>query len=222
MYQIGEAARYAKISPQTVAAWHKAAGQPSPTLSSKEMGEALSYLQLIEVAVVAALRDWGVPMRRIRAAREYVRKEFKTEHPFATYRFKTDGRSLLVPYQQVEGKKGEGKLLDATAHGQLAWDDIIGPRLKEFEYERGRGERALAVRWHVGGEESRVVIDPQISFGTPTIRGMPTWLLRERWEAGESVKDIADDFRLKEQDVMCALKFEGIDLNEVRGRTWVH
>ncbi|MFZ0459757.1 MAG: hypothetical protein WAM17_15210 [Rhodoplanes sp.] len=70
-YQIGEAARYVDISPQTVAAWHHA------TLSRKEKREELSYMQLIEVAVVAAFRRAGIRLREIRAARDYVQKELK-------------------------------------------------------------------------------------------------------------------------------------------------
>jgi hypothetical protein len=49
-YQVGEAARYAGIDPQTVAAWHKR------MLSKREKRAELSYLQLIELAVVAAAR----------------------------------------------------------------------------------------------------------------------------------------------------------------------
>jgi DNA-binding transcriptional MerR regulator len=75
-YQIGEAARYAGISPQTVTAWH---GGDKATLTTKDQRAALSYLQLIEVAVVAAFRKAGVTLKEIRAAREYVAKELKAE-----------------------------------------------------------------------------------------------------------------------------------------------
>jgi uncharacterized protein (DUF433 family) len=223
IYQVGEAARYANISPQTVAAWHRADSRIALTLSEKDAGDALSYLQLIEVAVVAAFREWGLPLHRIRATREYVRTEFKTEFPFAAYKFKTDGKSMLMDYQQIEGKRGKGKLLDtSTAKGQLAWDDIVGARLKEFDYERGRGAKALAIRWRVNGNSSPVVIDPQVAFGTPTVSGTPTWVVRERWDAGESIDDIAYDFRLNKTDVARALEFEGVTPDVARQRTWVH
>jgi hypothetical protein len=130
-YQIGEAARYAGISSQTVASWHKIGS----TLSSKESRSALSYLQLIEVAVVAAFRKAGVPLRRIRDARTYVSKELKSKFPFADYRFKTNGKRLWIDYAEIEGEKGKGKLLGVDRSGQLAWGEILG-RLKEFEYEK--------------------------------------------------------------------------------------
>src|SRR5712691_1204046 len=77
-YQIGEAARYADISPQTVAAWHRI---ERPLLSKKERRSALSYMQLIEVAVVATFRKAGISLRRIRNAREYVQKQLSAEFP---------------------------------------------------------------------------------------------------------------------------------------------
>lgn len=202
-YGIGEAARYADISAQTVAAWHKI---ERPTLSLKERRAALSYMQLIEVAVVAAFRKAGISLKRIRDAREYVRKQLDTEYPFAEYRFKTEGRHLLIDYQEVEGVKGRGKHLVADQGGQLAWDVVLGPLLKEFEYERD----GIVIRWRVAGESSPIVIDPQIAFGAPTVRGTPTWVIKGRWDAGENDSDIAEDFGIGKDEVKEALRFEGV------------
>ena len=169
-YQIAEAARYADISPQTVAAWHHA---ENPTLSFREKRQELSYMQLIEIAVVAAFRRAGIRLPEIRAAREYVKKELKSEFPFAEYRFKSEGKNLWMDYVQIEGEKARGTLLKANQAGQIsAWADIVG-RLKEFEYERG-----IVIRWHVAGVSSPIIIDPRISFGAPAIKGTPTWVIR--------------------------------------------
>ncbi|MCW4114366.1 hypothetical protein NPA31_005240 [Aurantimonas sp. MSK8Z-1] len=89
-------------------------------------------MQLIEVAVVAAFRNANVSLKRIRQAREYVKREFGSEYPFAQYRFKTDGKSLLLALEQVDGPKGKNKLIEVNRNGQLAWDEIIGSRLQEF------------------------------------------------------------------------------------------
>ena len=83
-YQVQEAARCAHIAPKTVAQWQRGtAGLP---LAPREPRKALSYLQLIEVAVVAALRKEGVLLRRIREAREYIQAELvERNYPFAEY-----------------------------------------------------------------------------------------------------------------------------------------
>lgn len=213
-YRIGEAARYAHLSPQTVAKWHAHPGSnKKATLSTKEKGAALSYLQLIEVAVVASFRKAGVRLNKIEAAREYLAKQLEAEFPFAAYRFKTDGKDLWMDYAQFEADGGDKTLLAVSQGGQLAWADIIG-RLHEFDYENDAG---LAIRWHVAGRDSNIVIDPRIQFGAPSVEGVATWAFKGRWEAGEDVDDIADDFGVANSDVLAALRFEGIEIASGRG-----
>lgn len=205
-YRIGEAARYADISAQTVNRWHQArSSNRRGTLSSKDKRRALSYLQLVEVAVVAEFRRAKVSLGKIRSAREYVSKQLKSEFPFAEYRFKTDGKDLWMDYAEIEAKMGDNKLLKASAQGQLAWTDIIG-RLQEFEYEKD----GLAVRWYVAGRDRPIIIDPRLQFGAPSIEGVATWAFKGRWEAGEPIDDIADDFGVSNSDVIAALDFEGV------------
>jgi uncharacterized protein (DUF433 family)/DNA-binding transcriptional MerR regulator len=209
-YQIGEAAAYAGISAQTVAQWHKI---ETKLLKGREARSALSYYQLIEVAVVAAFRKAGVPLKNIRAAREYAQHILKSEHPFAQYQFKENAKHLFLDAQQVDVKPGT--IVQADQGGQLGWSAIIG-RLKEFEYEDD-----VALRWRVAGEGSPIVIDPRISFGAPALHGTPTWIIRGRFEAGESNSDIAEDFGLKAEEVKQALKFE-VSIASGRGKSSVH
>lgn len=211
-YRIGEAARYAHLSPQTIASWHgRPGGNAKSTLSDKAKGAALSYLQLIEVAVVSSFRKSGVTLKKIKAAREYLAKQLEAEHPFAEYRFKTDGRDLWMDYAQFEASAGDRTLLVASQQGQLAWSDIIG-KLQEFDYE----DAGLAIRWHVAGAGHGVVIDPRIQFGAPSVEGVATWVFRGRWEAGEPLDEIADDFGIANSSVAQALRFEGISLDAGR------
>jgi uncharacterized protein (DUF433 family)/DNA-binding transcriptional MerR regulator len=209
-YQVGEAARYAQISAQTVVAWHKI---DQKVLSEKRNKERLSYLQLIELAVVAAFRKAKFSLNEIRAAREYVRRDMKSEHPFAEYEFKHYGKSLFTEYEKAEGVR---QLLKANQGGQLAWKEIIGPVLEEFEYEH----EGVAIRWHLAGPSSPIIIDPRISFGTPTVKGTPTWIIKGRFDAGESDKEIAEDFNLDVFAVREALKFEGVLPGQQK--QWIH
>jgi len=210
-YKIGEAARYAHISSQTVGRWHNSSG----ALSQREDRSELSYLQLIEVAVVAAFRKEGVPLKRVQEAREYFGKLLESEYPFAEYRFMTDGKELWVGYEQIAGDQHSDKLLNANRKGQLGWKAIIG-RLKEFEYE----DQGVAIRWHVAGDDSEIVIDPRVSFGAPTVNGTPTWVIKGRWDAGESVGDIAEDFGITDPLVKEALIFEGVKPDMSRRDLW--
>jgi uncharacterized protein (DUF433 family) len=204
-YRIMEAARYAGVSSQTVADWHSSNKTNRAKLSHRIARAELSYMQLIEVAVVAAFRKAGVPLKRIYEAREYVRGQLKSEYPFAQHRFKSDGRHILMDYDQFDPKSGKGKLSSASENGQLAWSEIMG-RLQEFQYEHD----GIALFWRVGGRSSHVVIDPRISFGAPSVKGVPTWAIKGRAAAGESTSEIADDFGIARSLVSAALKFEGV------------
>jgi uncharacterized protein (DUF433 family) len=210
-YQVGEAARYAQISTQTVVAWHKA--DQRRVLSEKRHGERLSYLQLIELAVVAAFRKAKIPLPEIRAAREYVKRNLRSEHPFAEYQFKRFGKSLFTEFEEDTGRR---KLLKANQAGQLVWKEIVGPLLKEFEYEH----EGVAIRWHVAGPSSPIIIDPRLSFGTPTVKGVPTWIVKGRFDAGESDSMIAEDFGIDVPSVREALKFEGVLPGQQQ--KWIH
>lgn len=204
-YHINEAARYAQVSPRTVSAWFKLRPDGSRVLSEKKDGLALSYMQLIEVAAIAALRNAGHSLREIKDYRDYVAKELKAEFPFAQYKFKTDGQRIAMAYEQIAGQKVKGTLIEPGKGGQLGWCVVLDDKLKEFDYSHG-----VASRWHVAGKNIPIVIDPQIAFGAPVLKGVPTWVLRERYKAGEGLADIADDFGIKESDVKHALSFEGL------------
>jgi uncharacterized protein (DUF433 family) len=212
-YRIKDAARYAEVSTQTIANWH--GPDASQLLSEREDRAALSYMQLIEIAVVAAFRKAGVKLKDIKAARAYVQKQIEEEYPFAVYKFKTDGKYLLMDYAQID-KKGKDSLLEVNKHGQLAWAEVLN-RLKEFEYDP---KKKFVSQWHVAGTGSPIIIDPRLSFGAPTVNGTPTWAIRDRWIAGEAVEEIAEDFELPKKHVVVALGFEGY--HPEQQRAWVN
>ncbi len=68
----------------------------------------------------------------------------------------------------------------------------------------------MVVQWHVRGKASPILIDPQIAFGAPAINGVPTWAIKGRREAGETIDEIVDDFLLKREEVAAALEFEAV------------
>jgi uncharacterized protein (DUF433 family) len=55
-----------------------------------------------------------------------------------------------------------------------------------------------------------VVIDPEIRFGRPTVKGAPTDVLIERWRAGDSSAELADDYGLTTVEIDEALRYEAI------------
>ena len=204
-YMVSEAARYAHTNTRTVTYWHYQGGRLGPALPGKERRAPLSYLELIEVAFVATMRKLRVSLQRIRRARDYARQQFHSEYPFAEYVWQTDGKHLLADLQQIEEDTEIGRLIVADEAGQLAWQPALEKRFKQFDYEH-----SLAIIWHVEGQESPIIIDPRIAFGAPTVRGLPTWVVKGRWLAGETVQEIQEDFRIEPQYIRDALAFEGV------------
>lgn len=203
-YSLTDAARYAHTARQTVTAWYYGRPSHAPVLGGKERQIPLSYLQLVEVAFVATFRHLGVSLQRIRQARDYLAQLFHDEYPFAQRRLLTEGSHVLLDLQEIDGEAEVGRLIVADAGGQLGWRDLIADRFAEFDYEQD-----LALRWHVAGRGSAVLIDPRTSFGAPAVHGIPTWAILGRWRAGEPLDEIADDFDLSLDDVREALRFEG-------------
>ena len=144
-------------------------------------------------------------MNRIRAARDYVAKNIEREYPFASLQFKTEGFHILMEYHQFDPSANLNQLLVADSHGQLAWADLMGNWFAEFDYAD-----ELAIRWHLAGRDSQVIIDPRIAFGAPMVSGLPTWVIRGRHEAGETIEEIVEDFGLCESAIQDALAFEGV------------
>jgi uncharacterized protein (DUF433 family) len=217
-YQVAEAARYARTTAQTIGNWQRLRGNRRGVIAQRRARVALSYLQLIEVGVVAAMRKSGVKLPRIQQAREYLCDQFGSDFPFVQYRFKTDGKSLFMDYDQLVDSDKD-KLLCLNENGQLAWNQILSGLLQEFEYDADIG---AVFRWKVDGVDSPVRLDPRIAFGAPHVNGIATWVLRERWASGESLSDIAADFGLDPRLVSSALRFEGIQIDPDRQDRWIH
>ena len=212
-YQVSEAARYAGTTTTTITNWQK------KVVSPREARSALSYLQLIEVGVVAAMRESGVKLDAIRDARKYLAEKFNSDFPFAEYRFKTNGKRLFVSSDQLVSDGDKEKLVVVNQGGQLAWNEILRRLLHEFEYDDDLGKVSV---WKVDGSDSPIRIDPRIAFGAPQVKGTPTWVLRDRWNSGESVSDIADDYSLHADLVLAALRFERVKVDPSRPNRWVN
>lgn len=207
-YRVGEAASYVGISPQQVSYWEKSGGSDK-ALSARGRGSGISYLQLIEVSVVASMRKAGVKLNKIRDARTYFAEKLGLDFPFAQAKFKTDGAEILQDIKGNDGKILKDKLLSASANGQLVWTDLLEGRFHQFDYS----DHGLVVRFYPSDQNRRVVINPAIDFGAPSVSGIPTCTIKTRWASGENIGDISEDFGIEPEDVVSALKFEGLKVD---------
>ena len=213
-YGIAEAARYVSVKPSTLRAW--VLGRPDPTSRGDELSEPLihrpdpsvsllSFTNLVEAYVLAALRrQHRIQMRKVRDALTYLERELRIEHALAREPIETDGRSLFL--------KKYGQLIDLPESGQLAIESVLKPYLRRIERDAsGLAIRLFPVRRSADAESPRsVVIDPFVSFGKPVVTGtgVPTAVVFRRFDAGESIPDLADDYNMKPSQVEEAIRYE--------------
>ena len=213
-YSLTEASRYLLIPPATLRSW--VAGRRYPTDSGPkffrpiiqlpgDLRAGLSFVNLVEAHVLDAIRrHHQVPLHKIRYAIDYLRKHFSSEHPLAEQRFETDGLDLFIDRF--------GQLINVTQSGQIALREVLKAHLHRVEHDSA----GIAVRLYPFTrkrdlrEPKVVVIDPHISYGRPILvgTGIPTAVVAERYKAGESVDELAEDYGRSRNEIEEAIRCE--------------
>ena len=209
-YSVAEVAHYLNLPRSTVRYW--ATGKDSsPALIEVADTEpvALSFLNLVELHVLAAIRrNHAVPMPKVRRAIDYLRENTQDEsdklHPLISKQLQTDGLDLFIEQY--------GRLVNISSAGQLAMRVIIEAALRRIERDR----RGIPIklypftRSNINDAPAMVVIDPSLSAGRPVITGtgLATEVIAERYKAGETVAELAEDYDREEAEIEEAIRCE--------------
>ncbi len=181
IYYPAEGARFLRVPAYSLRRWAqgytywsenhrtRAASRPviRPDLPVIRGQRALSFLELMELRVVAELRRRGLSLQHIRTAAQVAREVLQTKHPFATRRIFTDRKRILA-YLEPEPQGYAMIELVKERHHQLIFGQILEPLLEDLDFDQ---ESGIAQRWWPLGKRSPVVLDPKICFGAPTITG---------------------------------------------------
>lgn len=175
---------------------------PAGDLGSRGQGKdrTFGFWTLIELFSISQLRAHGLSMRRLRADREELAERFQTDHPFALEGLLTDGRRLLK-------ELGDASLLELGTGGQTDFESVIRPFCARLDFD---SQTRLASRFYPNGRTSSIIVDPHHAFGRPVILGtsITTEALACLVRGGETIDDIATDFRLEPTQVEEAWDFE--------------
>lgn len=175
---------------------------PAGDLGARGEGRdrTFGFWTLIELFSVSQLRAHGLSMRRLRADRKELAERFKTDHPFALEGLLTDGRRLLKELDRAS-------LLELGTGGQTDFKSVIRPFCALLDFD---SNTRLASRFYPVGRDSSVIVDPHHAFGRPIIQGtsITTEALACLVRGGETIDDIASDFRLEPTQVEEAWEFE--------------
>jgi uncharacterized protein (DUF433 family) len=161
----------------------------------------IPFVGLAEGMVLAAFRETGLPLQRIRPALERLEREMGVEHALASQHLYTDGAELLFDYAEARGDK-QLRLLTVVRSGQRVFHDVIRDYLTRIEYDGGWALRlALPIT-----KEKLLVADPERAFGQPIfIHGGARLVdVIGRIEAGEDPEAVAEDYGVPLTDVQAA------------------
>ncbi|MFQ5787017.1 MAG: DUF433 domain-containing protein [Thermodesulfobacteriota bacterium] len=202
-YSVPEVSNYLFLPISTIRAWVGRQKGFVPLIKLSETDPpTLSFINLVEVYVLASIRRvYKIPMIRVRVGIKYLIKHFPSEHPLADHRFLTDGLDLFL--------KKSGAIHNITKGGQIELE-FMSEYLKRIEQDPfGMPTKFYPfTRKGKADEPMIVVIDPEISFGRPILKnkGTPVEAVKERYQAGESIKELKSDYGLSQEEIEEALR----------------
>jgi uncharacterized protein (DUF433 family) len=165
----------------------------------------LSFFNLVELHVLASIRrGHRLKLQAVRKAINYLRKKFNRSHPLLDRQMLTDGKDLFIEQY--------GELVSISADGQMAMKRVLELYLERIARDdHGVPIRLFPITRRKIEESPRLVaIDPTIQFGKPCISGtrVPTAIIAERHEAGDSIALLAEDYGRSQEEIEEALRYE--------------
>lgn len=210
-YTILEAAHYLAVPPATIRYWAVGRDRYAPLIATpKHSPVLLSFLNLAELHILASIRRvHAVKMPSIRKAIRFLKKRAQRSvdrrHPLLSRDLETDGVNLFI--EEYES------LINISRSGQTAMREIIGAALRRIE----RDPEGIPVRLYpftraddITDAPAMIVIDPNLSAGRPVIAGtgLAVQLIAERYKAGESINDLAQDYERSHEEIEEAVRCE--------------
>jgi uncharacterized protein (DUF433 family) len=212
-YSLVEAANYLRLPVATLSSWVRGRSYPvsrgarrSEPLIVRPLDDdtRLAFSNLIEAFVLRALREaYRIEMGAVRSALTHAERKYGVKRLFLSKELRAaPGQVFLDRYTH---------LIELSSPGQHAIRDVLAPYLERIEYDGGLALRLYPLVRRAGVSGPRTVaIDPRVAFGRPIVerRGIKTAMIAERFDVGESVSAIANDYDLEIPDVEEAIRYE--------------
>lgn len=183
LYSIPECARYLGLPASTVRSWIDAPGsdpeEPGPRLV-KPAGSDPTALSFTNLVEIHVLA-------LLRRKRKVSMLEI---------------RSKIAELYHDRGAKHPlaSRQFLAYSHDQRVELDETGAPSRYFPFTRGYGR----------DDPKYIVIDPKVRFGRPVVKGsgVSTSVISRFTKGGESIADLADDYRLQPEQIEEAVRYE--------------
>lgn len=190
-----QVATLSEMSTSTVYSWVAHKPQRGPLvhrISPERRGwPSVPLIGVAEAYTLRALRQAGVPLRKLVAAAEYLREKHNDPYAMASTSIVTDGIDLYVE------ELGE---LFRLEDRQMPIRSIVEDYLQRVVRAPDGYAEAITINLQGGAE---LIIDPRFNSGRPSFERnrVPAFAILGALDAGERIEMIAEDFDLARGEV---------------------
>jgi uncharacterized protein (DUF433 family) len=204
LYGLSEASLYLRVPEPTLEYWVFGRGRIRPMIKAASIHpRSLSFMNLLECHMLAAMRKvYDLKLPKIRRAVEHLARSTSFRHPLIEQPLYTDRVDVLI--------KELDTLLNISRGGQFVIPEIVAVHLERVEYDKGKFKFYPFVRERSASEPKHIVINPSVGFGKPVIAGtgISTAVIASRFNARESVPELAKEYGLNEAQIEEAIRWE--------------
>lgn len=219
IYQVNEAARLLGLPDKTLRRWldgdRRFDHVIQPLIRDVPTGSwDVTWGEFVEAGFLSGYRYKQLPLESLRPLKQHLGYLLETKYPLAEARPLCLSGHELLWYEQSRHNLHEDLLLVVRGREDQGYELVLTDVSKAFvnRVEFEPDVNGVAARWFpLGRDDPRIVLDPQVAFGLPTIDGVRTESIVELADAGESVEAICDVYGslgVTKDDVNSAVAFE--------------
>jgi uncharacterized protein (DUF433 family) len=202
-YGVSEAAHYLRLPYQTLRYWLTGFSKQKPIILMAG-DNRLSFMNLLECHVLAGMRRYyNLRLPKVRSALLQLEKQSPSRHPLVDRPLETNGVDLFL--------RDLGGLVNLSRHGQSEMGAFLEVHLQRIEHDPSGLFRFFPFVMERSGKEPKfILIDPKVGFGKPVIAGtgIHTATVVARFNARESVDDLAREYGRTKQEIEEAIRWE--------------
>jgi uncharacterized protein (DUF433 family) len=181
-----------------------------PVVRDEKTGDDIvTWGEFVESRFLAEYRNKGVPIVNMRPAILRMKERFGLKYPLAHLKPFAFGKELVEEVQEEVGLESALRMV-VIRSGQYLLTDPAQQFINSVDFGREPAvdNDSVVQRLHPLTGSSIVMVDPLRQFGEPVVRSVPTTVIAELFDAGDSVEAIADLYDLGTADVEAALRYE--------------
>jgi len=205
IYGVAEAAHYLRVPHNTLAYWVRGGNSVPPIIDlACSTPSRLSFANLLECHVLSSLRAiYDVRLPKVRRALATLAKYVKHRHPLIEQVFQTDRRDLFIEHL--------GEIVNLSKGGQIEIRGMMDLYLQRVDRDpEGLFKLYPFVMERKPEEPKLILINPAVGFGKPVISGtgVSTAVVASRFNARESIGDLASEYGVTPQQIEEAIRWE--------------